>query len=497
MKITNQPMTYIRPVERPDKVDPSTTSIPTEAIPRGYSGDPYVTKEKAQQMLMAQQQKANVALTSAIRQSQLNEQLEPIDERLNTKGDQFIGDSKTISESGVNLPGWDAKSIEASNRDELSNILGGEHKDPSGQKDYLDALKDSNPQNDDQLMKDIDPTKQKNETVGGSKLGNKVRDGLAARGISGEYADRIDGGASPKLEHGKDNGTRVGPDVSTLSPAFDAGPQPWDFKTKQEADGGINEGPSSRPPGTVRRDSPPVREAPLYDEHGITVRKEGDERIVEGGIPLPLKDPWKGVEYRKDDQGHIIRIQRNKDGTVFVRRQPDLVPPSGQGKTPPPPAPKPEPKPAPAPTPAPDKKEKKEGKAPEKEKKLPADYKETLLGDVDNADILAFQQNGPVNPAPEPLSGRNEAQIDRLAEGVAIGIMSKINPKPYDSGGSSGPIVVGGNPIADPLEPPVPKRTNIKPRKPDGPVGPGGNSPVNPGSGGEQLSDPDDPTLSQ
>jgi hypothetical protein len=304
------------------------------------------------------------------------------------------------------------------------------------------------------------------------------------------------------VEHGKDNGTRLGPEVSTLSPAFEESgfsKEPFD-STKL----GFSSGPSSKPPGTVRDTRDPREMTELYNEHGIRVLLDASgERTVKGGTRLSLVDRWKGVEYRMDSEGHIIRIQRNKDGTVYVRREPDLVAPSGQGKTQPPPAPKPEPKPAPAPkpgptpSPEPDKKEKKEGKAPEKEKKLPADYKETLHGEIDNTDVLAFQQNGPVNPAPEPLSSKNEAQIDRLAEGVAIGIMSKINPKPYDNGGPSGPIVIGGNPIADPLEPPVPKRTNIKPRKPDGPAGPGGNSPVTPGSGEQQFSDPDDPTPSQ
>ncbi|MCI0613321.1 hypothetical protein L0244_10050, partial [bacterium] len=442
----------------------------------------------------------------AIRQSQLNQQLKPIDERLNTKGNQFIGDSKTIAQSGLNLPGWDAKSIEASNRDEVSNILGGDHKDPSGQKDYLDALNKSNPTSDEQIMKDAaELTKQQSALEGGSKLGNKVRDGLSARGIAGAYADRIDGGANTKVEHGKDNGTRLGPDVSTLSPAFEESgfsKEPFD-STKL----GFSSGPSSKPGGTIRDTRDPREMTELYNEHGIRVLLDASgERVVKGGTRTPLVDRWKGVEYRVDSEGHVIRIQRNKDGTVTLKRDEHaeiLLNGEKQSQNPqtPPPPKKPakqETKPAP---PSDAKKEKPPSKKrepvkPQSPKKMDTDYKDGLRGEIDNADVLAFQQNGPVNPAPEPLSGRNEAQIDRLAEGVAIGIMSKINPKPYDNGGPSGPIVVGGNPIADPLEPPVPKRTNIKPRKPDGPIGPGGNSPVTPGSGGEQLSDPDDPRVS-
>ncbi len=230
-----------------------------------------------------------------------------------------------------------------------------------------------------------------------------MRDQLAAKGISGAYGNRLDGGANPKVQPEKDNGTRVGPDVSTLSPAFEPGKQPWDFKTKQEAMSGIQENKQGN------------KQRVIYDGSGGMVFKNGI-----------YSDPY----------GQPVNDDPNK--------------------------------------------------------KRPADD-EAPHGEVNKADVVGFQRSGPVDPAPEPLSGRNEAQIDRLAEGVAIGIMSKINPKPYDSGGPSGPIVIPGNPIADPLEPPVPKRTNIKPRKPDGPVGPGGNSPLTPGSGGLQASDPNDP----
>ncbi|MCI0604396.1 hypothetical protein L0156_15470 [bacterium] len=491
MKITNQNLTYVKPVERPDKAVPSTTSIPTEAIPRGYSEDPYLTKEKAQQMLMAQQQKANVAMTSAVRQSELNEQLRPIDERLNTKGDQFIGDSKTIAQSGINLPGWDAKSIEAANRDELSKILEGDKKDPSGQKNYLDALNKSNPSSDEQIMKDAEELiKQKNVLEGGSKLGNKVRDVLAARGISGAYADRIDGGASPKVEREKDNGTRVGPDVSTLSPAFEPGKQPWDFKTEHELMGGIT---GNAPAKKTTNDPPVNRQRVIFQENGVEVvmnsngtrevhsRHDNDEskRIVPGSSAVRNDPKMKTavfVKGEKDGTEYLVLIPKEKgvEPTIYIfnndhEGKPDgmMILKNGIYSDP-------------------------DGQPINEDpnKKRPVED-ETPRGKVDKADALGFQRKGPVDPAPELLSGRNEAQIDRLAEGVAIGIMSKINPKPYDSGGSSGPIVVGGNPIADPLEPPVPKRTNVKPRKPDGPVGPGDNSPVTPGSGGEQLTDPD------
>lgn len=495
MKISNQPLTFVRPTERPETAEPPTTAIPTEAIPQGYTGPTIVTKEKAQQILMAQQNKSSAAMTSAIRQSELNEQLKPTDQRLNTKGDQFIGNSKKIALSGVPLPGWDAKSIEASNRDELSKILEGDHKDPSGQKNYLDALKDSNSQNDDQLMKDIDPTKQKNSFEGGSKLGNKVRDELAAKGLNGAYGDRVGGGSNPKVEHGKDNGTRVGPDVSTLSPAFEPGKQPWDFKTSTEATAAISADDSTLYREVYNKNGVQVVVTPNRgrDIQGGSDRTQGG--TATGWLPIPGKNEdifinnsdgnfYKWVSVKDNDQNRVTILlpkDGQKDPTILVGNAKDGLKSAQQ--------PKGDDRIRVAQKPQEEKKETK----PQGPKKMDADYKDGLHGDVDYADLIAYRQNGPSDPL-EPTTGKTEVQIGRLAEGIAIGIMSKINPKPNDGGGATGPIVIGGNPIADPLEPPVPKRTNIKPRKPDGPVGPGG-VPVILGSGGVQEIDSDDNQL--
>ncbi|MCI0447583.1 hypothetical protein L0152_30765, partial [bacterium] len=276
--------------------------------------------------------------------------------------------------------------------------------------------------------------------------------------------------------------------VSTLSPAFESGPQPWDAKTKQEAMAGIQE---NNPPGNKQK--------VVYNENEVQVvmnengtrevhsRHDNDasKRLVPGSSAVRNDPKMKTavfVKGEKDGTEYLVVIPKEKgaEPTIYIfnndhEGKPDgmMILKNGIYSDP--------------------LGESTEG---DPNKKRPVED-EVPRGKVDKADALGLQRKGPVDPAPEPLSGRNEAQIDRLAEGVAIGIVSKINPKPYDNGGSSGPIVVGGNPIADPLEPPVPKRTNIKPRKPDGPVGPGGNSPVTPGSGEQQISDPDDPHVSR
>lgn len=56
MKIRNQNLTFVKPMERPEAADPPTKLIPTEAIPPGYTGPIIVTKKEAKQMLASSNQ---------------------------------------------------------------------------------------------------------------------------------------------------------------------------------------------------------------------------------------------------------------------------------------------------------------------------------------------------------------------------------------------------------------------------------------------------------
>jgi hypothetical protein len=69
-------LTYIRPAERPDKADPPTTSIPTEAIPPGGTQDQILTKGEAKQMqATALQRQSEAAITTTLQRTELNRRL--------------------------------------------------------------------------------------------------------------------------------------------------------------------------------------------------------------------------------------------------------------------------------------------------------------------------------------------------------------------------------------------------------------------------------------
>ncbi|MCI0441624.1 hypothetical protein L0152_00225 [bacterium] len=73
---STQTLTYVKPAERPDKADPPTTSIPTEAIPPGGTNDPIVTKDEAKQMQKAaHQRKSEAEISTTLQRTELNRRL--------------------------------------------------------------------------------------------------------------------------------------------------------------------------------------------------------------------------------------------------------------------------------------------------------------------------------------------------------------------------------------------------------------------------------------
>jgi hypothetical protein len=321
--------------------------------------------------------------------------------------------------------------------------LFGASDDPSGLKDFMNAADAGNPYSDDRLTDNLDPTKQADPRTGGSQLSNQVRDWLASKGISESYVHGLDGEAATNAVPAKDQWPTA-PDVASFSPAFRDTVDPSRYKNSVDARPSRDAEPQSgEPDQSAGENGQPEggfwSGVKAFASAVATAILHGAGRGLgaAGAIPAEIalhsnEDTYNGVKGLVQ-QGQLGTT--NQAAGDYLRQL-----------------------------------DKEEGRDPTRH--LTADYKQTPGGSVTPADIQAVRKAGPVDPVdPMQNSGRTEAQTHRLAEGVAIGIMSKINPKPYEGSAGSGPIVIPGNPIADPLDASEKPGTRIKPRKPDGPVG--------------------------
>jgi len=360
--------------------------------------------------------------------------------KLNRGNLDFLKNTKIGDTSATQ---WDDKTTTQPATLEDYGELFGASKDPSGLKDFMNAASQGNPYGDDLLSSSLDPSRPADPRIGGSQLGNQVRDFLASKGISVSYVYGVDGGAAAKVVSSKDQSTS-GPDVATFSPAFQDTVDPSKYKNSVDALPSKDEDPQgakqdqaadgeSKPDGEVWSRVKAFFGAVATSILHSAGRGVGAVAAVPAEIALHSdEDTYNGVKGL---------VQQGQMGTTHQAAADQLR-----------------------------QIDKEEGRDPTRH--LTADYKESPGGNVSPHDLQAFRKAGPIDPA-DPMhdSGRSEAQTHRLAEGVAIGIMSKINPKPYEGSAPSGPIVVPANPIADPIDSGEKPGTKIKPRKPDGPIG--------------------------